>query len=117
MNILMIDDIREPRDEHSCTVNDSVIVARTFSAGKSLLLYGAIEIDVLLLDHDLGGTTSETGYDIIFALEKCLNEDYNLFKSRIPKKMICVSANSVGRKRIDACWKAILDLQSNEDKT
>lgn len=77
---LLIDDIRTIYADKTC---------RTYAEGIESLKEGGW--DVLWLDHDLG--EEKTGYDIMCFLEE--NPKY------LPGKIVCVSANPVGRKRIE----------------
>lgn len=75
---------------------ESYTIARTFFEGVELLENN--KWDELLLDHDLGpdsiiGEVEFTGYDIMCWLEE--HPEY------IPKKITCISANPIGRKRIE----------------
>ena len=77
---LLIDDERN--------INADMIV-RNYSLGISAL---QIRIwDVLWLDHDLG--EEKTGYDVMCWLEQNLGF--------LPKKIVCISSNPVGKKRIN----------------
>ncbi len=87
MRHLLIDDYR----------NLSVdVIARNYDEGiKQLELNGPW--DELLLDHDLASFDDDghekTGYDIMCWLEE--HPEY------LPKKIVCVSANTVGVQRIN----------------
>lgn len=103
--ILAIDDCRELGCAH--------VLCRTYSDGeKALRLMGPW--DVLYLDHDLGSMGIErtetgkelTGYSIMEFLEN--NPQY------LPKKIVVVSDNPVGRKKIEV---VIERLCKNKEKT
>ena len=85
--ILLIDDIRTVEGCH---------IARTYFEG--IILLKAYKWDKLILDHDLGPCSvykerEYTGYDIM-----CWLEEYPEY---LPKKITCISANPVGRKRME----------------
>ena len=87
MRILLIDDVRNLEAD---------VIARNYNEGiKQLKFNGGW--DLLMLDHDLASfdinNKETTGYDIM-----CWLEENNEF---LPKKIICVSANPVGRDRIN----------------
>lgn len=86
VRILLIDDMR--------TVPNAVI-ARDFKTGLQMLEDQSW--DVLLIDHDLG--EEKTGYDIMCWLEE--------HPEKVPKRIICVSSNPVGRKRIEQIIRKI----------
>jgi len=65
------------------------IIARTAKAGKLVLANLSTDIDVLGIDHDLGGNV--TGYDIV---------KWALANGYLPNKVQVVSSNPVGRKAI-----------------
>lgn len=67
----------------------SDITARTGRAGKLILEHLSGYIDVLGIDHDLGGEIS--GYDIV---------KWALANGFLPSKVQVVSMNPVGRKAI-----------------
>lgn len=84
MRSLLIDDLR---------AIDADVVARTFDDGIEALKKQ--RFDVLYLDHDLGDPDpKKTGYGIMVFLEENLK--------LLPGKIICVSSNYPGRKRIEA---------------
>lgn len=86
MKTLLIDDIRDIKADR---------IARDFTDGLIALRYEG-PWDLVLLDHDLanfGPNGKEyTGYDILCWLEE--NPKY------LPKKIILVTANPVGRQRM-----------------
>lgn len=67
----------------------SDITARTAKAGKLVLEHLSGYIDILGIDHDLGGKIS--GYDIIV---------WALANNYLPKRVQVVSFNPVGREAI-----------------
>jgi hypothetical protein len=86
--ILLIDDVRN--------IERCSRIARTYFEG--IILLQLCKWDELLLDHDLGPCSvykerEYTGYDIMCWLEE--------FPEYLPKKISCVSANPVGRRRIE----------------
>ncbi len=89
MKTLTIDDCR----------NFDGMIARNYEMGI-LALEKAGPWDLLYIDHDLG--LGKSGYDVMCWLEK--NPQY------APKKIICVSSNPPGRKRIEFVIKKILDV-------
>ncbi|MCK9267239.1 MAG: hypothetical protein M0P14_00830 [Alkaliphilus sp.] len=87
MKILVIDDMR--------TFPEATKICKTFDEGMKALQEE--KWDVLYLDHDLCGREQQdwenkTGYQIACFLEE--NVEF------LPNKVICVSANPVGKKRI-----------------
>ena len=81
---LLVDDLRDlPAD----------IIARNFTAGK--LLLENFTWDTLLLDHDLG--EDPTGYDLI---------NFAITGNFVPKEVIIVSSNPVGRDNISAALRS-----------
>lgn len=100
--ILLIDDTR---DEGSPNISRRVdIIARNYWTGIDCLKMG--NWDVLLLDHDLNsfedindGHSEKTGYDIMLFLEE--NLQY------LPKDIILVTSNPVGRVRMQQSIDAI----------
>jgi len=92
MRTLLIDDIRNI---------DVDVVARDYFEGLRQLEFEG-PWDLLLLDHDLASFKDGrefTGYDIMSWLEE--------FPQFMPKKIICVSANPVGRDRINKVIEVI----------
>ena len=86
---LLIDDMRNIRADR---------VARTFEAGIKAL---EEEIwDVLWLDHDLGQEDGKDGTGIMNWLEA--------HPDRLPKRIVCVSSNPVGRDRITKISRRLL---------
>lgn len=61
--------------------------------------------DEIYLDHDLG-EGKPTGYDIIVELERMVHESENA-KAWFPRKIVCVSLNGAGRKRIELVIESI----------
>lgn len=95
MRILLIDDVRLPSYVQGTYGIDLEAtaewhVAKNYEEGVSLLRQGGW--DMLCLDHDLGNETAKTGYDVMCFLEE--NTQY------LPKEIFIVSANPVGRKRM-----------------
>lgn len=71
------------------------VIARTPEAGKRMLALGGWEC--LCLDHDLGSTESETGYDLLkWALEWKF----------VPQKVQLVTSNPVGRQNMRTALEA-----------
>jgi hypothetical protein len=94
MRTLLIDDVRNLA---------ASVIARNYDEGiRQLLLNGPW--DLLLLDHDLASFDSnaveKTGYDIMCWLEE--NAAY------VPKEIQCVSANPVGRSRIEVVIRRLI---------
>jgi hypothetical protein len=116
--ILIIDDIRSEihiglddlirfKDGEKEPVQ-SVLIARTYYLGLQAIWHLG-PWDVLYLDHDLGAPGLITGkemngYHVVEELERLAHR--GKFQ-QLPKELICVSANPVGRKKIEAGWKAI----------
>jgi CheY-like chemotaxis protein len=96
MKILLIDDMRTKSYIASTYGIDVTEVAKTYQEGIKQLEIGG-PWDALLLDHDLSSYDDNgkelTGTDIMNFLEQ--NPDL------LPKKIICVSANPVGKRRIE----------------
>jgi len=104
MRILLIDDMRDMntlvamwvgkdyKDKQGECLLDT---RRNFQQGIKSLKYGG-PWDLLFLDHDLASFDKDgkekTGYDVMCFLEA--NPEF------LPKKIICVSSNPVGRRRI-----------------
>lgn len=93
--ILLIDDIR--------TI-EGCRIARNYFTGLHLLRNQ--KWDELLLDHDLGPESTVrgvefTGYNVMCWLEEHLEH--------LPKKITCISANPVGRKRIEQVIKKLYE--------
>lgn len=89
---LMIDDTRDETNV-GCELD---LIARNYWTGIEALKSRVW--DILYLDHDLssfmqGGAKEKTGYHVMCFLEE--NKQY------LPKKIICISANPVGRKNIE----------------
>ena len=113
--ILILDDIRSDGDigidiphfsGDDKEPKDSVLIARTYTmAIQALSLLGPW--DEVYLDHDLGSVNGKTGYDVILWLEeRALLYRFDL----IPKKLICISSNPAGAKRINEGWESIQKL-------
>ena len=87
MRVLLIDDVRNLEAD---------VIARNYSEGiRQLELNGPW--DLLLLDHDLASFIDgdeKTGYHVM-----CWLEEYTQY---LPKKIECVSANPVGRAKIES---------------
>lgn len=95
MKRLLIDDTR--------TI-EGCRIARNYFTGLHLLRNG--EWDELLLDHDLGPESvicdiEYTGYHVMCWLEE--------HPEHLPKKITCISANPVGRKRIEQVIKKLYE--------
>jgi len=88
--VLLIDDFRD--------FDDVTLIARTGEKGIEILK-DIDNIDLLYLDHDLGDGIS--GYDVMCWLE---NNPYAL-----PTEIVCVSANPVGRDRINMVIKKLYE--------
>jgi hypothetical protein len=100
---LMIDDERgylHIQDQHVRTYGPLVdqadlCICRNYSDGIKALQEGGW--DCLYLDHDLKSFDvdgrEKTGYDVMVFLEQNLE--------LLPKRIVCVSANPSGRKRIE----------------
>lgn len=73
-------------DERNLRADD---IARTYQEGIDFLSKN--HYSLLLLDHDLG--EEKSGYDIMCWLEE--NQEH------LPDKIVCVSSNPPGKKRID----------------
>lgn len=90
---LLIDDERDIKAD---------FIARNYADGITLLRTKG-PFKTLYLDHDLASFTEDglekTGYDVMCFLEKNLH--------LVPKEIICVSANPVGRERIQRVIKSI----------
>ena len=107
MRILAIDDVRE------CTYAN--VVARTHNDGIAMLeKFGPW--DELYLDHDLGARERQydntgrelTGNDILVWLRNNLD--------KLPKKIILITGNPVGRKNMEATLSDISKLTKTEDE-
>lgn len=101
MKILMIDDMRTGSEWGDITI------ARDFFTGVRYLQEE--EWDLLLLDHDLGPDSVKykkewTGYDVMQWLE--MNPQY------LPGRIQCISANPVGRKRIEVVIDKLYPLET-----
>lgn len=82
MKTLLIDDLRNIKAD---------VIARTYDEGIKALQ--SQHFNILYLDHDLGDTDeNKTGYGIMVFLEE--NPKY------LPNKIILVTANPVGRNRM-----------------
>lgn len=94
MKTLLIDDLRDV-DFVNKTWNVQVTdVARTFAEGINAIKAG--NVDILLLDHDLGCYDEEgselTGYKIIVFIES--HPEYR------PNQIVLVTSNPVGRAKM-----------------
>jgi hypothetical protein len=102
MKTLLIDDVR--------TIEAVDIIARNYFSGIEMLKSYVWE--ELLLDHDLASydeTGKEyTGYDVMCWIEQ------NLPIEKIPKTIRCVSANPVGRAKIEQVIEAINKRRSTQ---
>lgn len=74
---------------------DGFAVARTYDLALQMLR--RFDYAELYLDHDLG-EDGRTGYDLLMQL---IEED------RVPPRVVCISWNPVGRKRILAALETI----------
>lgn len=97
---LLIDDTRLVSDivdliPSTICAEDTMYVARTFGEGISVLQECAW--DELYLDHDLGGDGN--GYDIMLWLES--RPEF------LPRKIILVTANPLGARRMFAVIKRL----------
>jgi hypothetical protein len=103
MKRLLIDDLRD--ETHVGHPLD--FIARDYSAGIEALK--SQHWDILYLDHDLASFIDgieRTGYHIMCFLEE--------FPEFLPGKIVCVSDNSVGRKRIELVVKALYEKRNND---
>jgi len=100
---LLIDDTRTESDLHKKGIPARVdVIARDYWFGVECLDFWTF--DVLYIDHDLSSFDpldgkEYTGYDIMCYLEKNID--------LAPKKIICVSDNPPGKKRIEQVIKSI----------
>ena len=92
IRILAIDDLRN--------FKQATATARTYEEGIRMLIEEG-PWDELLLDHDLGDELTKTGYDILCFLE----ENPKL----LPRKTTLVTANPVGRMRMQLVLDKIYD--------
>lgn len=96
MRTLLIDDIRDI---------EATVIARNYDDGIYQLQYNG-PWDLLLLDHDLASYDQvgreKTGYDVMCWLEN--NAEF------FPSKIRCVSANPVGKQRIEAVIRKYLNI-------
>ena len=69
----------------------SVVVARTTKNALRILRANKLQLDTLYLDHDLGEGPS--GYEFLYEA---------IQKSIVPKRVVIISLNYAGRKRIEA---------------
>ena len=100
---LMIDDEKPfAWDLNGCAVKPNII-ARTFEAGLECLRN--LKISTLYLDYDLG-LDGKTGYDILEFL--LANSQY------MPTKLILISLNPIGTKRMQALVNEIEHLKSKD---
>ena len=99
MRILLIDDTRNL---------EASIIARNYQEGLIQLTENG-PWDLLLLDHDLASFDEngkeKTGYDIMCFLEE--KQEY------LPKDISCVSANPVGKKRIEDVIRKLYPSRAN----
>jgi len=105
---LLIDDCRHETDMYAqghkkCRLT---VIARDYWEGMKQLLDNG-PWDLLYLDHDLQSYDEDgkefTGYDVMCEIEKMHhNGDH-----RVPKEIICVSANPSGKDRIEATIEAM----------
>jgi hypothetical protein len=101
---LLIDDTRTEEELYAmglpCRVD---LIARNYWEGYKQLWQNG-PWDVLYIDHDLQSYDKNglefTGYDIMCDIE-CEGELVGYNYESIPKKIICVSSNPSGRKRIE----------------
>lgn len=91
MRNLLIDDMRD--------IVGMTKVARTFEQGIEALKEG--NWDILYLDHDLGQPEPKNGYKIM-----CWLEEHPEF---LPKKIILVTSNPVGRQKMQAVLDRLYD--------
>lgn len=88
MKSLLIDDVRDIHVD---------VIARNYKSAIELLK--AHTWEEVLIDHDIASYDESgreyTGYDVVCWMEA------NLPPERIPKTMRCVSANPVGRQKIE----------------
>lgn len=100
MRVLLIDDLRDldyvVGSYLGKDTNDLLgVVERTYDGGIAALKNGPW--DVLFLDHDLGdyeNGVERTGYNVVCFLEE--NPEF------LPKKIILVTSNPVGRMKMQA---------------
>lgn len=98
MRVLLIDDLREIETvmpDFRIYPDFFGVAARTFKVGITELKNGG-PWDILFLDHDLASFdkngNEKTGYDVMCFLET--HPEY------LPKKIVLVTSNPVGRKRM-----------------
>lgn len=106
---LLIDDTRDESSEN-IKMRLDVIARNQWEGMRQLLDNGPW--DLLLLDHDLHSYDKDgkewTGYHIASYLEE---QAYNGNWSVIPKKIICVSSNPEGARRINVALSKIEELR------
>ena len=107
---LIIDDERTEEDLHKMGLASRVdVIARNYWEGLNQLETNG-PWDVLYLDHDLGSFDENnkefTGYTIMCELEEAIMiKEFPWIE--LPKKIICVSSNPSGRKRIEQVIKKL----------
>ena len=97
-NKLWVDDILEP-------INESWEWAKSYNEAMELLSNN--KFSSIALDHDLG--LDKTGYDIACWIE----EQVALGKIRAPL-MYCISANPVGKRKIEQVIKNVHAIRNTE---
>jgi len=101
MKILLIDDLRSEDIIEITYGKRPTHVARDYDQGiKALKEEGPF--DLLYLDHDLGDYNKfveRTGYDVMCFLEE--NPQF------LPKEIVFVTANPVGRKKMMAVYRKL----------
>jgi len=94
MRVLLIDDLR--------VISEATHVARTYDQGLTALKQG--NWDKLLLDHDLGEPEPKNGYQLLCWIEEQhFLGNHNL----VPKKIILVTDNPVGRQKMQMILQKI----------
>lgn len=106
---VLIDDMRDylPGQtvaDYQAGIGGPDIILRTFEVGKKFVamredIFDWKKVD-LYLDHDLG--FGGTGYDLICIFEQA---KFEFEDKNIPRKIVCVSDNPVGRQRIELVIK------------
>lgn len=108
---ILIDDIRAPGQKG---IPSGVLIARSYFEGIKLLELHRGDVDHLFLDHDLGcfdGGREWTGYDVMIFLEWFSLDDPSI----LPKHLVLVTDNSVGRAKMQAAWDSIQKRMENSN--
>ena len=99
---IYLDDVRELPEAY--VREGGWVVVRTAEACIELIEANYKDISVISFDHDLGDSSTLTGYDVATAIEKMV---YFQNIKMIPEFRIH-SANPVGRKNMQSCFDAIV---------